>query len=245
MRIVVNHLTRMRRGYICVAGIDLATGVHVRPLPRNGDLRYRDLAAHGGVWEIGAVLDLGTTKPIGKTPEIEDTEYFKRSVRVLPELDQAEYWSRLKSLAKPTLIEQFGRDLHEVGHGHAATDAGHGERSLGMLLITKSRPELIIEPRSPRPRLRMNLQTGRIPLSVAVTDIRLYGPDHVTPDATAVAAANERLVASAEVLLSVGLSRAYSDWLSKEPEPERHWLQINNLHFIEDPYWRLTPGPEP
>ena len=48
MRIVVNHLTRMRRGYICAAGINLATGEHVRPLPRSGDLRYRDLAAHGG-----------------------------------------------------------------------------------------------------------------------------------------------------------------------------------------------------
>ncbi len=243
MRIVVNHLTRMRRGYICVAGINLATGEHVRPLPRNGDLRYRDLAAHGGLLEVGAVLDLGTTKSIGRAPEIEDTEFFKRSARTRPDLEAAEFWTRMKSTAKPTLIELFGRDLHEVGHAHAAVDVGHGERSLGMLIITKSRPELVIEPRQPRPRLRMNLQTGRIPLSVAVTDIRLYGPDHVTPDPDAVAIANERLTSSAEVLLSVGLSRAYSDWLSNDPE--RHWLQINNLHFIESPYWRLPPGPEP
>ena len=48
MRIVINHLTRMRRGYICTAGIDLANGQHVRPIPRSGDLRYRDLATHGG-----------------------------------------------------------------------------------------------------------------------------------------------------------------------------------------------------
>jgi hypothetical protein len=112
-----------------------------------------------------------------------------------------------------------------------------------MLHITKSRPELVIEACQPRPRLRMKLQTGRIPLSVAVTDIRLYAPDHVTPDPTAVVAANERLKSSAEVLLSVGLSRAYSDWLSHEPE--RHWLQINNLHFVENPFWRLPLGPEP
>lgn len=243
MRVVINHLTRMRRGYICVAGINLANGQHVRPMPRNGDLRYRDLAAHGGAFEIGAVIDLGTAKPIGRPPEIEDTEFFKRSARTRPDLAATEFWTRMKSTAKTSFVDLFGRDLHEVGHAHAAVDVGHGERSLGMLHITKSRPELVIEARQPRPRLRMNLQTGRIPLSVAVTDIRLYGPDHVTPNPAAVAAANERLTSSAEVLLSVGLSRAYSDWLSHEPE--RHWLQINNLHFVENPFWRLPSGPEP
>lgn len=29
------------------------------------------------------------------------------------------------------------------------------------------------------------------------------------------------------------------------PEPERHWLQINDLRFVESPDWRLPPGPEP
>src|SRR6185503_2915035 len=32
MRVVITHLTRMRRGYICAAGLDFATGNHVRPM---------------------------------------------------------------------------------------------------------------------------------------------------------------------------------------------------------------------
>jgi hypothetical protein len=32
MQIVINHLTRMQRGFMCVAGVDLATGRHVRPV---------------------------------------------------------------------------------------------------------------------------------------------------------------------------------------------------------------------
>ena len=243
MRIVINHLTRMRRGYICTAGINLGTGQPVRPMPRNGDLRYRDLAAHGGLFEIGRVIDLGWTKSIGKPPEIEDQEFSKRSACSRDELLPDQFWSLLKANAKGTLIELFGRDLHEVGHHHAAVDIGHGNVSLGTLLITKKRPELVIESHKPRDRIRLHLQTGRIPLSVAVTDIRLYAADHVTPDPVAVSQANERLTTSAEVILSVGLSRPYADWLSHDPE--RHWLQINNLHFVEEPFWRLPVGPDP
>ena len=97
MRIVINHLTRMRRGYICTAGINLATGQHVRPMPRNGDLRYRDLAAHGGLFEIGRVIDLGWTKSIGKPPEIEDQEFSKRSACSRDELLPDQFWSLLKA----------------------------------------------------------------------------------------------------------------------------------------------------
>ncbi len=87
------------------------------------------------------------------------------------------------------------------------------------------------------------MRTGRIPLNVSVTDIRLYGADHVTPDPAAVSAAQAKLASSAEVLLSVGLTRAYSDWLSNQPP--LHWLQVNNLHFVEEPLWNLPGGPLP
>ena len=87
------------------------------------------------------------------------------------------------------------------------------------------------------------MRTGKIPLNLSVTDIRLYGADHITPDPAAVAVANERLASSAEVLLGVGLTRAYVDWLSNQPP--LHWLQVNNLHFIEEPIRRLPEGPVP
>ena len=43
MKIVVNHLTRMQRGYICVAGINPDTGHHVRPIPENDRPRRTQL----------------------------------------------------------------------------------------------------------------------------------------------------------------------------------------------------------
>ncbi|MEK6261471.1 MAG: hypothetical protein AABP62_22965 [Planctomycetota bacterium] len=105
------------------------------------------------------------------------------------------------------------------------------------------RPELVIEHHAPCDRIRIKLRTGKIPLNLSVTDIRLYGPDHVTPDPAAVDAAQRRLIASDEILLGVGLTRAYSDWLSNQPP--LHWLQVNNLHFIEEPIRRLPEGPLP
>lgn len=132
-----------------------------------------------------------------------------------------------------------------MGHEHAAVEPGHGQVSLGTLAVTLHRPELFIEHHTPRDRIRIKLRTGKIPLNLSVTDIRLYGADHVTPDPTAVAAAQERLVGSAEVMLSVGLTRAYSDWLSNQPQPPLHWLQVNNLHFVEEPIRRLPEGPLP
>jgi len=242
MRIVVNHLTRMRHGHICVAGLNLANGQHIRPLPRT-ELLYRDLAAHGGLFEIGAVLDLGWTKFIGKPPEVEDHEFWRKNAHPVDELPSAKFWSLLKADAKPTLIDIFGPDLQAVGHDRAAVDAGHGRVSLGTLLVTKQPPELVIEPHTPRDRIRLRLKTGRIPLSVPVTDIRLYGLDHMTPDPAAVERTQDRLRTSADVILTGGLSRAYADWLSDQPE--RHWLQVNNLHFVKDPYWRLPVGPDP
>jgi len=109
MRIVVNHLTRMRHGQSCVAGLNLANGQHVRPLPRT-ELLYRDLAAHGGLFEIGAVLDLGGTKFIGKPPEVEDHEFWRKNARPVDDLPSAKFWSLLKADAKPTLIDIFGPD---------------------------------------------------------------------------------------------------------------------------------------
>jgi hypothetical protein len=69
-----------------------------------------------------------------------------------------------------------------------------------------------------------------------VTDIRLYGADHVTPDAAIVQRVAERLQGAPEVILGVGLTRAFR---GADDEPAMHWLQVNNLHFPNDPVWRL------
>ena len=47
MRIVVNHLTRMQKGFMCVAGIDLDTRLHVRPV-LDRQMPIDLLSVHGG-----------------------------------------------------------------------------------------------------------------------------------------------------------------------------------------------------
>lgn len=54
MKIAVNHLTRMQPGYICVAGIDLETGSHVRPVLPSGRLSAALLRRNGGPFDIAA-----------------------------------------------------------------------------------------------------------------------------------------------------------------------------------------------
>jgi hypothetical protein len=55
MRIIVNHLTRMQPGYICVAGVDVSSGQHVRPELR-GRLTTDLLTLNGGPFDIASLF---------------------------------------------------------------------------------------------------------------------------------------------------------------------------------------------
>ena len=74
MKIVVCHLTRMQRGTVCVAGLDVETGQHVRPVPPMGVLQSRVTATRGGPFDMATVVDLGLTRPVPTPPEVEDHE---------------------------------------------------------------------------------------------------------------------------------------------------------------------------
>ncbi|MGH3145870.1 MAG: hypothetical protein ACRDTR_08730, partial [Rubrobacter sp.] len=71
MRILVNHLTRMQPGYVCVAGLQLDTPNHVRPVLRRGRLTTGLLGLNGGPFDIGAVVVLGPATYAGHAPELE------------------------------------------------------------------------------------------------------------------------------------------------------------------------------
>ena len=57
MRIVVNHLTRMQPGYICVAGIDVQDNEHIRPVLGREQLTVGLLARNGGAFDMGRLVD--------------------------------------------------------------------------------------------------------------------------------------------------------------------------------------------
>ena len=235
MRIVVNHLTRMQPGFICVAGLDVDTNAHVRPTT-SSRLSSRLLARHGGPFDLGEIVDLGATHRAGRPPELEDYSFQPRQARRVGQLPPAEFWDRLLAVSATRLSDLFGPELTRRGARSCAVDAGKGTASLGCLLPDEP-PALYTQSRPGRPdRVRLQVSDGRFVLDLGVTDIRLYGADHVTPDHERIEDVAARLRGSVPTVLAVGLTRASA---GTPDYPPVHWLQVNSIHLADDPGWRL------
>ena len=98
MRILVNHLTRMEKGYICVAGIDIKTANHVRPV-LGGRLSTDLLARNGGPFDIACVVALGPTTHVGSPPEMEDYKFDPQKASCLRVASPNKFWELLKQSA--------------------------------------------------------------------------------------------------------------------------------------------------
>ncbi|HZR98457.1 MAG TPA: hypothetical protein VFE37_07115 [Chloroflexota bacterium] len=236
MQIVINHLTRMQPGFICVAGLDLDTGRHVRPMAGSSRLHYRLLAAHGGPFDVGAIVDLGQTYHVGRPPEVEDHSFQPRLARRVGQMPSDEFWSRLLAASTTRLADIFGGELRQRGARSCAVDAGRGIASLGCLLPSGPRA-LYIQSRPGRPaQVRARVSDSRFALDLGVTDIRLYRADHVTPDQERVEQVSARLQGGVPTVLAVGLTRASA---GSPDYPPVHWLQVNGIHLEDEPGWRL------
>lgn len=236
MKIVLNHLTRMQSGYVCVAGVDVATKTHVRPIPARTQLRPSFLARRNGPFDMAVIVDLGPTRPIGEKPAVEDHEFDPSKVTVVGTLAGPRFWNMLTQLAKPKLTLIFGNDLRLVTRASCAVDLGKGLASLGCL-VPAGPPCLYLRARQDKPpQVRIRVSDGEFDLDLGVTDLRLYGQDHRTPDPEVVSMVADRLRKGDPVILSVGLTRPFAP--SPDVSPS-HWLQVNNVHFNREPVWQL------
>ena len=232
MKIVVNHLTRMQPGWVCAAGIEVESKRHIRPvtgLPLGVSL----LAEHGGPFALGRLLDLGETRFCGRMPEIEDRLFQPEAVEVLRNLDARELYQCCAEVAGSRLRDIFGPELEWISHrpdhpGTAAVPERRGMRSLGCYWAQS--PELSIVCSEGRRKVRFCFAEEEMQFSVAVTDIRLYQADHVSPNENVIAELQQALAGQPRVLVSIGLSRAYH---YDERHAPQHWLQINNIHAAE------------
>lgn len=229
MRIAVNHLTRMSPPHICVAGIDLDTGRHVRPVLHHGRLDTSALRRKGGPFDIAAVVDIGKAWRVGEPPEVEDHRFDPRHARHKSDLAPEEFWGLLQGSAVPKLGDIFGRSLKQQGRSFAV-DAGGGVASLGCLLVG-SRPVLAVDMFG---AVRLTFGTGRTARHLPVTDLRLFNEDLRTKRLDVIAQVAARIEAGVPLVLSVGLTRA---WQRPGDTAERHWLQVNNIHLGDDPAW--------
>jgi hypothetical protein len=224
MQIVINHLTRMQKGFMCAAGVDPATGRHVRPVLAS-QLRTDMLACHGGPFELGFRVELGETRFVGKVPEIEDRQFEAAAARQRERVPPDEFWQLLTGLAAESLADIFGPDLQPFGAASCGVEEFHGLRSLGCYWA--HRPRIRLQATGDHTRIRFDFSEGTRRYSVPVTDTRLYREDHVTPDGAGVERWQRDLNGCERLLVSVGLSRAYK---SSDEAPAIHWLQVNNLH---------------
>ena len=235
MRIIVNHVTRMQHGYICVAGVEPHSGQHVRPT-LNGKLRLTDslLTTHGGPFDMASLVELGAVRPVGEAPEVEDHQFSGVEARAIGVVSPADFWRLLQATARDRLADIFGPDLQQNG-ATCVVALGKGIASLGCLALA-SRPRLVIYEGAGAPSPRLQFTDGAFELTAAVTDLRLYERDYTTLRREVIDSLNERFEQGTRVILSVGLTRPWQK--PGEPE-ERHWLQVNNIHVKDQPVWRL------
>jgi hypothetical protein len=113
----------MRQGYICVAGIDLQTGTHIRPVLDYGRLQHTELGRHGGPFDISYIVDLGPISNNGRFPDVEDCRFALHNARLCGQLPPNVYWSLLDKAAKPRLRDTFGDDLPRRGRAMPWTKA--------------------------------------------------------------------------------------------------------------------------
>jgi hypothetical protein len=231
VQILVNHLTRMQPGYVCVAGLDLVTEEHVRPVLRRGRLTAGLLRSNGGPFDVGAVVDLGPVVPAGRAPELEDHRFDPPHARWLFDDDPDDFWDLLDERAKEDLEDLFGPAL-ELWDESGTVDVGEGRASLGCLK-PKKQPWLYLDHRG---AVRLVLDHLTPSVDLTVNDLRMYERDQKTPRRDLVRDVQRRLDAGVEAILSVGLTRP---WRKRGDDAARHWLQVNNIHLRDDPLWRL------
>ncbi len=239
MQIVVNHLTRMSSGFICAAGMNPATGQHIRPVLR-GKQQFpaTTLAVHGGPLAIGAVVDFKGAISAPVRPETEDHLVFQLLMRRAGTMDDGDFWEMLVQKSETLFSTIFGADL--VHDGRSGTvKPGSGCASLGLLAPSQA-PRLRVKERpNGRSGVRLSVTDGGVYCDLSVTDVRLHREDDNgdwAPDTAVVQRVDHELQRGTPVILGVGLTRPFA----ARNEPPRHWLQVNNIHFQKSSVF--TPG---
>lgn len=236
MKLAVTHLTRMSRGFVCVAGVDVENGQSVRPVLPGARLRDQICARRGGPFDMATVVDLGVVRPVPSPPEVEDCEFTPWQARLAQSIEPMLFWEMLCHLAKTRLSEIFGPALRRAGRNSAVVTAGAGYASLGHLAPTGPLQLRVDERPNRNPQIRLHFSDSHIELDLSVTDLRLWSDDHQTPRQDTLQDVSRRLASGVPCLLSVGLTRP---WGPNDDDEPVHWLQVNNLHLSDDPTWRL------
>ena len=218
----------MTRPRICVAGVDLGTQRHVRPITGKAHTMTRDmLVENGGPFQIGAVVELGSVRPNPSPPEVEDHWFWPDQAKRVARLSADEYLELMDEIASDDLDAVLGSALQRHGWKYAV-DAGTGAASLGVLRASAMRVEV-----NDFGSLQVRLDDVESRAYIPITDLRYYQEDQATVREDAVEDTNRRLRRGVHAFLMLGLARA---WTKPGDDNERHWLQVNGICLSDDPY---------
>ncbi len=238
MKITIVHLTRMRAPSICVAGVD-GDGRSIRPVPQRGNLHRSRLRGNRGPFALGAVVDLGRTEPRPVAPEVEDVVVDPGRLQFVGALCGRDFRELLDATAKDSLREVFGVELTGLSRTAAAVPRGSGSASLGVIRV--ARPVVVLNRPADRWDLRLRFHDADLgDICIKVTDIRLWCPDHVTPDEQRIGELRSQLARCDDCFLAMGLTRPFR---ADAYDGERHWLQVNNVFPPANPLWTRGEGP--
>ena len=116
MRIIVNHLTRMQPGYICVAGVDVSSGQHVRPVLR-GRLTTDLLTLDGGPFDIASLVEYSFAQIFG--PALRS---FRRGCVVDLEQGRASLGCLIPAVAPRLYVNEHGKTRALITDGTFTLD---------------------------------------------------------------------------------------------------------------------------
>lgn len=219
---------------ICVAGVDLESKKHVRPVVgRGAQLDRRLLVDADGPLELGAVIELRTAKARPDRPEVEDVQVDPSDLVKRERLDGEEYMSLIDQVSETDLESAFGPDLLRREWKYAV-DVGEGMCSLGCVRAQR-RPALEISDKYER-RLQLRFNDAARPAYVPVNDLRFYEADHRTLKRAPIEDAQARLRRGVGVWIMFGLARPFR---ARGDDEERHWLQVNGLCLEDSPLGSL------
>ncbi|HET8556258.1 MAG TPA: hypothetical protein VFL58_02995 [Gaiellaceae bacterium] len=185
------------------------------------------LDEEGGPFGVGTLVDLGDVRANPSRPESEDHLFATASARDLRKLDPNEYWQLLDEVAEDDLESIFGPDLERRGRSFAIEE-GRGRVSLGVLRVQET-PDLEIDDWG---KLRLTLDYVDDPARLGVTDLRFVEADHRTLKQDAIRDAQQRMRNGVDLLLMVGLARAF---VATGDDRRRHWLQVNGICMEDRP----------
>jgi hypothetical protein len=170
---------------------------------------------------------LGEVRPNPDPPETEDHLFWPSRAQVVGRLSPNRYLELLRGNASRSLRAIFGEEIERHNRSYAV-EKGHGSTSLGILRIQR-KPHILVDGYG---KLRLRISRPGRTTSLPVTDLRFVEADHQTIRADVVADVNARMRRGVEVLLMVGLSRAFR---KDGDDRERHWLQVNGICMADRP----------